>query len=217
MHSYLLVGKDEIDIEKKVAKLAKKLKANLLEFRLSKIRDTRDLNSFLKLSVGQPTAILIKNINIATQEALNAFLKNLEEPQDNIYFILTAGTAYNLPPTIISRCQVIEVRGVKRETKQKLPSSDPEKKMSAAKKFLGMAPSEKLLYINSIRFRDEAVEFIKEFILGTHLLLHSSKSNHRKISFALKSANKTHKFLKANGNVSLQLTNFVINTIPNEI
>ena len=40
-------------------------------------------------------------------EAQNAFLKTLEEPPRNSYFILTSGRPRALLPTVISRCQIL--------------------------------------------------------------------------------------------------------------
>ena len=202
MHSYLIVGKDGAKKEAEIEKLAKKLGVKLSEFNLAKIEDTRYLNSFLKLTVTKRTAILTKNADNATVPALNAFLKNLEEPQENLTFILTAESIHNLLPTIISRCQVIRVKD---ETKLE------KKKLNEVEDFLKMSKAEKLSVINSIRERQQAINFVKETILGAHQLLLKTKGKHKNISKFLKSASKTLNNLQANGNVALQLTNFVLN------
>jgi DNA polymerase-3 subunit delta' len=46
----------------------------------------------------------------ANVEAMNAFLKTLEEPPANVVLLLTAETADDLLPTIVSRCQVLALR-----------------------------------------------------------------------------------------------------------
>ncbi len=46
-------------------------------------------------------------------EAANAFLKTLEEPPEKTLFLLLVDTLAELLPTIISRCQVIHVGGVR--------------------------------------------------------------------------------------------------------
>lgn len=47
----------------------------------------------------------------ATREAQNALLKTLEEPPKNTFLILTASSQTKLLPTIVSRCQIIELAG----------------------------------------------------------------------------------------------------------
>jgi DNA polymerase-3 subunit delta' len=46
------------------------------------------------------------------EAASNALLKTLEEPSDDVLIVLTAPTAELLPATVVSRCQVIELRPV---------------------------------------------------------------------------------------------------------
>ncbi len=46
------------------------------------------------------------------QEALNAFLKTLEEPSQNILFLLTAESLKALPQTILSRCTALTLENV---------------------------------------------------------------------------------------------------------
>ena len=109
MHAYLIVGTDPVAIDAKINQLVKMLGAQALEFPLKKISDVRSLQSYAKLSLNKPQALIIKNIDAATIEALSAFLKNLEEPQQNLKYILTAESTHNQLQTIVSRCQVIRV------------------------------------------------------------------------------------------------------------
>jgi len=86
MHAYLVVGEGK-GLEEKVADMVRELKVKVMEYPAKKIEDIRVLNSFISLTLASPTAILLKDVDEATDEALNAFLKNLEEPQENLYFI----------------------------------------------------------------------------------------------------------------------------------
>lgn len=52
--------------------------------------------------------ILIENAQDMNEEAQNALLKVLEEPSDDTIFILSAPSAQNLLPTVVSRCQLLE-------------------------------------------------------------------------------------------------------------
>ena len=53
---------------------------------------------------------LLLGFQRATEEAMNALLKTLEEPQDKVVLLLTANTLESLLPTIVSRCEVIRLR-----------------------------------------------------------------------------------------------------------
>lgn len=200
MHSFLIIGNSEAEIDKKIENLSRKYGKRRFEFAVSKISEVRQLNSFTKLRINEPSTILIKNFDKATVEAQNAFLKNLEEPQSNLVYILTALTIYNLLPTITSRCQIIYAKTLLRTNKDQVRK---------AKEFIKGSTGEKLLFINSIRGRERAIEFLEDFILASHQLL--LKRNHRQIAKIIKGASQALYNLKANANVQLQLTNFVLN------
>ncbi|RYF29414.1 MAG: AAA family ATPase [Chloroflexi bacterium] len=55
-----------------------------------------------------------------TQQAQNAFLKLLEEPRDNVYFILATHRVESLLPTIRSRAQLLRVRAITRSQSDQL-------------------------------------------------------------------------------------------------
>jgi DNA polymerase-3 subunit delta' len=59
---------------------------------------------------------VINNIDISTEEAQNKLLKVLEEPQKNVYFLLSAQTLENVLPTIKSRCDKIKINALEEET-----------------------------------------------------------------------------------------------------
>ena len=53
---------------------------------------------------------MLADFHRATNQAANALLKTLEEPQDKVILLLTANTLERLLPTIVSRCEVIRLR-----------------------------------------------------------------------------------------------------------
>ncbi len=67
----------------------------------------KELKNKLSLSIEGTRVIIIKNIEYARNEALNAFLKTLEEPPKNTYFIITTDNLNSVIPTIRSRCTQI--------------------------------------------------------------------------------------------------------------
>lgn len=200
MHSFLIVGNSQDELKAKADKLAQKLNAKILEFPLAKIDDVRSLNSLIRLSFDEPTLIFSENINDATEEALNAFLKNLEEPQDNIYFALTSPSTRKVLPTIVSRCEVIK------STNNPITQSTNK----LAEEFLNFPVGEKLAYTDKIKDRGEAVEFVENLIDLTHQELHGEPADYSKLAKNLEVESQTLGSLRANGNVSLQLANMVI-------
>lgn len=172
MHAFLLVNTDPIQF-------AKKENAKVIPFELQKIEDTRNLKKLVKFKFNEKTAIVINDIDNATNEALNAFLKNLEEPSHNLIYILTATNLKNVLPTIVSRCEVIQ-------------SKADNKQLSKGR----VNHKEGL----NIKDRDEALKFVEDLI----------NMDYQKKSFDnIENYLQTLQNLKANGNVSLQMTNLV--------
>jgi len=198
MHAFLLIGSNSEELKVKSKELAKKLKAKIMDFPLAKIEDVRNLNNLLRLSFNEPTLVVSENIENATEEALNAFLKNLEEPQENIYFALTAGSARKVLPTVVSRCQIIKSTNLQIYTRQ--ASAGKSTNEEELEQFLEMKSSQKLAFFDKIKDRNEAIEFIESLIF----FLHGSREL-KNMEILL----KTRTCLKANGNVNLHLTNLI--------
>ncbi len=195
MQSYLITGYNRERIQSIIDKLLKEHSLQRLDYDLKKIADLRELANFVKLRIGKPTAIVIKNIERATDEALNAFLKNLEEPQKDLYYILTSRSSRNLLPTIVSRCQVVNTGS----------SNQPVDDITM--EFEAKTIGEKLDEVAKIKDREDAISFIEEYINYTHTTI---LRNPIRKSEDLEVANNSRKNLLLYGNVSLQLTNFVI-------
>jgi DNA polymerase III delta prime subunit len=200
MHAFLLISQNS-DVESQIYGLSKKLHTKIMEFPLIKIDDVRSLNNLIRLEFNEPTLIVCKNINEAGEEALNAFLKNLEEPQENIYFALTAPSIRKVLPTIVSRCQIIK------STNNQIDKSTNDN----AEKFMGLTVGEKLNYIDKIKDRDGAIELAESLVNFLHSSLHQNAVKYDVIVRDIEVAQKTLTRLKANGNVNLQLSNLVIN------
>ena len=201
MHAYLITGNSQEEVEKNLKRLTRELKLTPLEFPLVKIEDVRVLGSFVNLSLKEPTAIIIRGIDVATTAAQNAFLKALEEPQEKLTYILTATSPQGVLPTIASRCQIVAAGG------------NPKISFSKTLEFIKMSQGEKLALIDKIHSREDAIAFTRDFVYSCHELLHKTKEKHSLLAKYLKVGTLTLSRLKANGNVVLQLTNMVVNLI----
>ena len=201
MHSFLVVSSNKKIINDKINEIIKNYSLKRIDFLGQKIEDIRKLNSFTSLSLKEKTAIVIENIDKATNEAVNAFLKSLEEPQENLYFLLTATGIHKVLPTIASRCQIINIS-------QKRDLEDTQN----LEKFLNIKSSERLIFFDKIKKREEAMIFMENLIFFVHQKLFENDQNLNTLSNILKVAQETLFRLEKNGNVNLQLTYFVVNT-----
>ena len=68
------------------------------------------LESAVKPIFADKKIFIIKNIENSMEAAQNKLLKTLEEPQANVYFILTTSSINLVLPTIKSRCNKIELK-----------------------------------------------------------------------------------------------------------
>ena len=58
---------------------------------------------------------IIDEVHMLSQSAFNALLKTLEEPPENVIFILATTEPHKIPITILSRCQRFEFRRISKE------------------------------------------------------------------------------------------------------
>lgn len=81
------------------------------------IDDIRFLKERVSLTPqdGLISVYILDEAHMLTTEAFNALLKLLEEPPKHVLFILATTEIHKIPPTIISRCQVINFKKATRE------------------------------------------------------------------------------------------------------
>lgn len=123
-------------------------------------------DTFKKSSLeGKAKIYIIENIESATKEAMNTLLKMLEEPTSGIYAIFTTNNISRVLPTILSRCQVIDIKPDSKEViyKALIKSNIPEE---AAKILTYLSASEeeaKNLYDERFEYmQTEIINFIED-------------------------------------------------------
>ncbi len=79
-----------------------------------KIDQVRELQRQLALTPRQAARriALLVDFDAANESAQNALLKTLEEPAEKVVLLLTAGSSAGLLPTLLSRCEVLNLRPV---------------------------------------------------------------------------------------------------------
>jgi len=201
MHAYLIVANDQNLVEDEIEKIIKKNKLARLDYSTSKIDEVRQLSSFLKLKLNKPTAVVLQDIQNSTEEALNAFLKNLEEPQANVHFILTTDSTQRILPTILSRCQIIHTR----------KKTQPDDRQIAP--FFSEESKKRFEMIENIRARQDAVSFLKSCLNYLHIRLTTQKGDLKDLTDNISVVQKSLTYIEANGNVNLQLSNMLISLV----
>jgi hypothetical protein len=199
MHAYLLIGNRKL--EEKIKDLIEKGEKSIY-FDLQKIDDVRNLQSLTKYQGGGERFFVIKNFQKASVEAMNAFLKLLEEPGENIKFILCAKSDKNILETIISRCKVIRL-GHKADSGS----------ISSAKKFFNAKLFEKLKILHNLSKKDESLKFLSNLIDGGHFLLIKNVDKNKRIGKTIDSALKTKNEIKQNANATMALTKFALDLV----
>jgi hypothetical protein len=197
MHAFLIISQSSSETDKKISGLLKDFSSKPYPFELSKIEHVRALEKFTKLKLPEKTAVIIKDFQNATEPAQNAFLKNLEEPQENLIYILSAPSENFILPTILSRCQIIYLN-----SQTKISKED----MKFAQNFLAASVVEKLLQTSEYKNRDNAKQFLNKLILSGHKLI----KNDPKIALKLEVVEETFERIKKNGNPTLQLLNMCL-------
>lgn len=78
---------------------------------VDEIREIRDKVNYLP-SIAKYKVYIIDEVHMLTQAAFNALLKTLEEPPAHVIFILATTEPNKVIPTILSRCQRFDFRGI---------------------------------------------------------------------------------------------------------
>jgi DNA polymerase III delta prime subunit len=123
LHAYLIIGNSAEQIKLEIDQITRKVlgrdsglnqNPDILTFESQtslKIADIRHLQKEVQFRPYQSKhkVIIINHAGNLTLPAQNALLKTLEEPPESTILILTAASKESLLPTILSRCQLIQI------------------------------------------------------------------------------------------------------------
>ncbi|PIU04037.1 hypothetical protein COT44_00120 [Candidatus Shapirobacteria bacterium CG08_land_8_20_14_0_20_39_18] len=244
MSAYLILGGDQDSRWSKVLELYNKSRnlASSIPFTLSEteglpasdpdsyilsdpesigISQIRELEKSLSLKpYGQPPKIAIIQAELMTFEAQTALLKTLEEPPGETIFFLHAPNANLLLPTILSRCQTIQLPA---EPEIKLGQQEIELETGRLNQLLSVKPAQRLLLADEWginKDKKQAIRFCQiQLVLWREILINNVSlptsgiqlptSNFQLLS-TLKLITKTLKYLSANVNPKLALDNLLL-------
>ena len=129
---------------------------------LIKIEQVRDVLYFLSLSQkNQNRVIIIDEAELLNPQAANALLKTLEEPTDNVYFILITSELNSLLATIRSRAQIIRFKSL---SETNLAQIQPKADLWAYKSARGQIEKLKsMIQSDQIAKRTDLFHFFESF------------------------------------------------------
>lgn len=82
---------------------------------VDEIRDIRDKSTYAP-SRATYKVYIIDEVHMLSTGAFNALLKTLEEPTENVVFILATTELHKIPATILSRVQRFEFKAIKQKS-----------------------------------------------------------------------------------------------------
>ena len=169
------------------------------------IDDVKELIARLNIHQTKDQFVIIRPADLLGLDAANALLKNLEEPQDKVHFVLVTSQASKIIPTILSRSAVYFLR-----TDKPIDGPiDAEKKiMDYAKRLVVAKPADLPAIADEITKGKESSRLLALSILGAAIeILYKSYFKTDKDVFL----KKLPKFIEAyenidkNGHVKLHL------------
>jgi len=186
------------------------------------IEDIRIIQNHLSLKpyMFPYRTVIVKEAQLLTPEAQNAFLKLLEEPPSYCLIFLLTTNEDLLLPTIISRCRLIKL------SDEDSRISDDQYKILEAEfaNILSLSPGLRLEHTKLLSSnRESAINWLEQALLFFHQALikkNSGKQNllpvfssleNQQLLFIIRSIEKTRQLLTKNVNVRLALDNLLVN------
>lgn len=185
MHAYIYFG-EKSSLRSLVSEFIKDYKKiNIRHFEIKKVQDVKDLIRETNFSFRDRTIYIIEDFDEASVVAQNAFLKRLEEPQENLTFLLTATKQAKVLDTILSRCVVKHIAS--------------QKSQDNTETLWGLDINSQFSLIDKIKTREEA-----------RVLLENMLSSSEKVAIKTKFVIETLERIEKNANTGLQLANLVV-------
>lgn len=193
MQSVLIVGTKE-EAKEKALSLCQEFKISKFDVDIIEsekalgISEIRLLQKriFLKPVKSEKKTAILEAFYGMTLEAQNAFLKLLEEPPNNTIIIMLVLETDSLLPTVLSRCNIINLKKTK-----KLDNENLSKNLKIIEDLI-KGRNVLVLAQNNGKSREEALNFLEELILTAEKNLDTDK----KLAPLIKKMQKTYSVIK---------------------
>ncbi|OGH09984.1 MAG: hypothetical protein A2152_03475 [Candidatus Levybacteria bacterium RBG_16_35_6] len=215
MVSFLIRSFDKNKLNEKWQKITNKEKIDKFDITIVSpektmgIGDVREAQKklYLKPFKSEKKAVILDAYLGITIEAQNALLKSLEEPPNNTIIILLVSDLESILPTVISRCEVINLDKVIALTEEEINTY--AKLFNRIKK---AETGERLKYAQDFsKTKEEGIKFTQNLILVLRDLILSKEGDTKELLQALKEFERANKVLKtSNANPRLTLENLFL-------
>lgn len=169
------------------------------------IEQVREALDNFTTKIAKPQIVLIRPADKLTEEAENAILKNLEEPKENLHFVLITNRLSKLLPTILSRAAIYILKDGKNDI-SKIEAD--EKTKALAKQILTASPKDLPRLAEELTKKKDGVrEYVLEILAVTIEMAYKSYLLTKKPAF-LKKIPKlidTYENISKNGHIKLHL------------
>ncbi|MEG2928283.1 MAG: hypothetical protein RR846_01930, partial [Oscillospiraceae bacterium] len=160
------------------------------QIKVSKIRDIGENVNFSSLS-GEKRAVIICNCENFNPASANALLKNLEEPKDDITFILTTNDISRLLATLRSRCGIYTLEKPTKSQCSEFFSAVKDKEMLGE---LIEIYDSNIGFIQNAAKNPKRFEILKKAILALELIEKRDKYELSKLLFEFNKKKDNFKF-----------------------
>ena len=167
------------------------------------VENVRDFTSHTTSYETEPKYFIVENADQMNESAENAFLKNLEEPKENYYYVLFVKNLSSLLPTIRSRA---EIYIKKNKNPLEKPVVASEKVKTLAKNLIIAKPAELIKIATEISGKkDNARNYALEVVATSIEIVYKSYFATKNEKFLKKLPNllELYSNLEKNGHIKL--------------
>ena len=177
-----------------------------------KVEAVRELLQSLSLShLGAAQIVIIDEAHSMNTQAANALLKTLEEPMENLYFILIANDVQQFLPTMRSRAQVVRFSALRYEQMKRIKPHLDDWIYRSARGQLDRA--EKLASEEGKLQREEALAILDQFCEDPHFLSDKTwKDQIKNRAWAIQSLKYWLQIVRDAAVLKTQAKKFILNT-----
>lgn len=210
MQSIIIISKNKDLADKKIEEICIREDISLFDKNLTVFEKTAGIkeileiqkNIFLKPLKSKSKAIIIEAPFGFTPQSQNSLLKILEEPPENTFIIISTSNKNDIIPTVLSRCQIIELKEEASYSKE-----DFQQPLEILKELLTSGVGQRLKLAQDIsKSKDEMFLFLeKAIILCREEMIKNPKDNkYLKIIEKMENANNILKSTNATARLTLE-------------
>ena len=169
------------------------------------IDQVREVMGQLTVKQTNSQFVLIRPADKMGEEAENAILKNLEEPKDNVHFVLVTDKPSKLLPTILSRAEMYILKSTKTNISE---ISADEKIKEMAKKLIVAKTSELVKLAEDLTKKKDGVrDYVLDILAVAIEMAYKSYFLTKKEAFLTKIPKllNTYENISKNGHIKLHL------------